>query len=193
MILLSVLIPSIPRRLPQLTELIVSLEAQGHPQLEVLVFLDNCQRPLGLKRNALMREAAGLYCCHIDDDEAVSPDFFATLLPELQHGVDLVAYDGDASLNGAPPFRVRTILGAANEQPRHLPGGRHSDIVRQPWFWCAWRTELARQFKFPDYHSGKEDWIWLEQILPAVRSHRKVDKVLFHHRYNAKTTTFATS
>lgn len=189
-ILLSVLIPSIPRRLSKLTELIACLEAQADPQLEVLIYMDNCKRVLGLKRNTLMQEAQGRYICHIDDDEMLADNFFARVKPELENGVDLVAYDALVSLNGSPNFRVRSVLGAANEQPQHLPGGGYSDITRQPWFWNCFRTDLARQFKFPDHHSGMEDWLWLKQILPEIKTWRKIDEALFFHRYSWEDSTF---
>jgi glycosyltransferase involved in cell wall biosynthesis len=192
-ILLSVLIPSLPERLPKLAELLACLEAQADPRMEVIVLTDNRSRHLGTKRNLMMQMAQGAYLCHIDDDEILAPDFFATLVPELIHGVDLVAYDAGVSLNGSPEFRVRTILGAACEQPSHLPGGRYSDIVRPPWHWCLWRSDFARRFKFPDHHDGAEDWFWLRQALPAVQTHRKVDRVLFHHRFDERSSTFSTT
>lgn len=189
-ILISVLIPSIPSRSKRLGELLGLLEAQRDDRAEVLALTDNRKRHLGAKRNAMMDLAQGEYLCHIDDDDLVSDDFFAILLPELEHGVDLVAYDATCSLNGSVPFVVRTVLGAQNEQPHHLPNGRYSDIIRQPWHWCAWRTEFARQFRFPAHYDGAEDWFWLKQALPAVQSHRKIDATLFHHRYNHAETTF---
>lgn len=192
-ILLSVLIPSIPRRISKLSHLIATLEAQADPQLEVIVLLDNCKRHLGAKRNEMMRMAQGRYLMHCDDDEGLADDFFATLKPELQHGVDVVAYDAGVSLNGSPQFRVRTVLGAANEQPQHLPGGRYSDIVRNFWHWNCWRTDFARRFSFPAHFDGAEDAFWLRQCWPEIKTHRKVDKVLFFHNYDARSTTFPTS
>ena len=189
-ILLSVLIPSIPARFAKLERLVKLLEKQSDPQMEILVLMDNRRRFLGEKRNALMQLARGKYCCHIDDDELVSEDFFAKLKPELEWDVDLVAYDATCSLNGALPFRVTTILGAANEQPRHLPGGRFSDIVRNAWHWCCWRTGLARQFAFPSHYDAAEDWTWLKTIIPAVKSHRKLNETLFHHFFSAIDSTF---
>lgn len=189
-VLLSVLIPSIPRRLPKLASLLESLKKQAHPQLEVLVFLDNCTRPLGTKRNQLMQMAAGKFCCHIDDDEEVAPTFFERLRPELEHDVDLVAYDAGVSLSGSPDFRVRTVLGAQCEQPKHLPGGRYSDIVRPPWHWSCWRTDFARRFGFPDHFDAAEDWYFLRQALPEVKSWRKVDEILFFHRWSPSDSTF---
>ncbi len=192
-ILLSVLIPSLPERIAKLSGLINCLEGQSDPRMEVVVLTDNRKRQLGAKRNLMTGMAQGAYVCHIDDDEMLSPDFFSVLAPELTHGVDLVAYDAGVSLNGSPEFRVRTVLGAACEQPSHLPGGRYSDIVRPPWHWCAWRTDFARRFKFPEHYDGAEDWFFLRQALPEVKTHRKIDRVLFHHRFDEKTSTFSTT
>lgn len=188
-ILLSVLIPSLTQRKDRLTSLLEIFARQADPRLEVLVFADNFEHPLGEKRNSLMDRAAGRYLCHIDDDERVSPHFFASLLPELQHDVDVIGYNASAIFNGLPPFTVRTIFGAANEQPRHLPDGRYSDIVRNFWHWCCWRTTLDRRFKFPD-HAGDEDWQWLKQVYPHVRTHRKLEETLFTHVYDHSQSTF---
>lgn len=192
-ILISILIPSIPSRLDKLTALIGKIEAQAHPQVEVLVYLDNKKRALGFKRNNLMDQAQGKFLCHIDDDDSVSERFVELLIPECAHDVDLIAYDADCSLNGAPPFRVFTQLGAVNEQPKHLVGGRYSNILRSPWSWCLWRTELARTCRFPEWFDAAEDAYFLNQILSKVKSHRKVNEVLYHHYYNASTSEFPTS
>jgi len=189
-ILLSVLIPGIPQRLPSLTRLIGILEAQGDPRMEVLVYLDNKKRQLGFKRNNLMDEAQGKFLCHLDDDDTVADNFAALLLPECEHDVDLIAYDADCSLNGAPPFRVFTKLGAVNEQPQHLAFGRYSNIVRTPWSWCCWRTSLARECRFPLHFDAAEDAFFLNQILPRVQTHRKVNEVLYHHFWSPTGSTF---
>lgn len=189
-IMLTVCIPSIPERLPSLSRLLDILERQSHPQLEVLVMLDNKRRVLGYKRNNLMDQAQGKFLCHLDDDDTVSEDFVAQLLPECAHDVDLIAYDADCSLNGAPAFRVNTRLGAVNEQPKHLPGGRYSNIARTPWTWCLWRTTLARECRYPLHYDAAEDAFFLNQILPRVQTHRKVDHVCYHHFYSATGSTF---
>lgn len=189
-ILLSVLIPSIPERMAPLTRLINILEAQSDPRMEILVYLDNKRRQLGLKRNNLMDQAHGKFLCHLDDDDTVSDNFVATLLPECENDVDLIAYDADCSLNGAPPFRVFTKLGAINEQPQHLAFGRYSNIVRTPWTWCLWRTTIARECRYPLHFDAAEDAFFLRQILPRVQTHRKVNFIGYHHRYSATASTF---
>lgn len=191
MILLSVLIPSLPERLPKLTELMTCLERQHHPQMEVLCLMDNRTRSLGEKRNALIRMARGKFIANIDDDEMLSDDYFLQLYDALEEDVDLVAYNATATLNGSKPFRVITGMGFENEQPRLLKDGSYSDIRRTPWHWCSWRRELALQCKFPEWHDGAEDAYWLKQALPLAKTWRKVEADLFHHRYDARTSTFA--
>lgn len=187
-VLLSVLIPTLPRRRHLLAELLAVLEPQRTPALEILTHEDDGALKIGAKRNAMMRRARGQYVAHIDDDDLLAPDFFATVAPALADGVDLVAYDAGVSFNGSPEFRVTTRLGAQNEQPCHIPGG-YSDIVRTPWTWCCWKTTLARAYSFPEDRNWGEDALWLAKVLPAVTSHRKIDRVLFHHRWSAAVST----
>lgn len=190
-ILLTVCIPSLPERMASLAELVAVLRGQDCPELEVLVLMDNRRRFLGEKRNAMIRMARGKFIANVDDDDLVTPGYFAAIRDALREDVDLVAYDALCSLNGSPTFRVRTDMGYTNEQPRHRGDGGYHDIQRTPWHWCAWRRELAMQCPFPeDRHDGAEDARFLEQALPRVRTWRKVDEVLFIHRYWANRTTF---
>lgn len=187
-VLLSVLIPALSSRKERSATLLENLANQADPRLEVIVFMDNFDYPLGVKRNSMMDRAAGKYLCHIDDDEQLSPHFFKSLLPELQYGVDAIGYNASVIFNGTKPFTVRTIWGAAVEQPRHEHGG-YSNIVRPFWHWCCWRTSLARQCRFPD-HSNNEDWQWLCQIYTRIKTHRKLEESLFTHVWNAGGSAF---
>lgn len=187
-ILLSVLIPALSSRKERSAALLENLARQSDPRLEVIVFMDNYDYPLGVKRNSMMDRAAGKYLMHCDDDEQLSPHFFKSLLPEMQHDVDAIGYNTSVIFNGCRPFTVRTIWGAAVEQPRHEAGG-YSDIVRPFWHWNLWRTSLVRQFRFPD-HSENEDWQWLKQIYPHVKTHRKLEESLFTHIWNAGGSAF---
>jgi glycosyltransferase involved in cell wall biosynthesis len=190
-ILLSVLIPSIPRRQDKLKELLHCLTAQEDSRLEVLVLMDNCKRPVGQKRNELMRMAKGAYLCHIDDDEMVSEDFVSEILNVIHFAVlpfDLIAYDAKITIDDSAPFFARISLGAPVEQVRSKPEGGYYDIQRPPWHWCAWRTDLAREAVFPDEYWG-DDWVWLQQMYPRVQSWTKIDKPLFHHRFSTKDSS----
>jgi hypothetical protein len=186
MTLLSILIPSLPERLPLLGQLLASLPTND-PRLEVLSLVDNRRLKLGAKRNILTAAATGSYLLHLDDDDALEPGFLDTLATTLT-GEDVVGFDADSSFNGGPPFRVTTSLHGPNTQPRPLGDNRYSDVTRTYWHWCAWRTDFARGFQFPEDKNWAEDGVWLERILPAVKTHRKVDAVLFHHRWSSTDT-----
>ncbi len=188
--LVSILIPSLPERLPVLSELIARIGAQGDPRMEVLVLMDNRQRQVGAKRNLLMQMARGKYLAHIDDDDLVSADYFQSVLPELGGDADVIGYDAGVSFNGGPEFRVTTSLEGPNQQPHDLGGGRYSDITRTYWHWSLWRTDFALRFKFPEEFGWTEDAVWLAKALPEVTRHRKINKILFHHRWSASATTF---
>lgn len=188
---LSVLIPSIPRRQDKLAGLLEALEKQAQADLEVLVLMDNCRRPLGTKRNELMQLARGKFVCHIDDDEMISDDFAAKLLPLLRschEETDLVAYDAKVTIDGGTPFRVRTYMDYPVDPVQLREDGTYGDIRRPPWHWCAWRRELAVDFEFPTKYYG-EDWAWLVQVTPNVRRWEKIDEMLFHHRFSSKDSS----
>lgn len=189
--LLSILTPSIPRRAAKLAELSELITPWLGDDIEWLTITD--MRPSGPKRNEMMDAARGDYVCHIDDDEWLDPRFPSLVLPALALGMDLVAYDALASLNGCPYFRVNTSMDYTNEQPRHLNGGRLSDIRRRPWHWACWRTTLARQARFPEEHHGAEDAIWLEGMYPLVRTWHKIDEPIFVHRYSSEDSAFPTT
>lgn len=191
--LVSILIPSLPERLPVLQELIDRIAAQADPRMEVLVLMDNRTRQVGAKRNLLMQMAQGKYIMHCDDDDLISEDYFVSVLPELLGDSDVIGYDAGVSFNGGPEFRVTTSLEGPNQQPHDLGGNRYSDITRTFWHWSLWRSDFAVQFKFPEDFGWTEDAVWLAKILPEVRRHSKVNKVLFHHRWSSTKTTFPTS
>ena len=186
--LLSILTPSMPKRAAKLAALADIINPWLGPDIEWLVITD--ERPSGPKRNEMMDAAKGTYLLHLDDDDRLSADFPEKVLPELQGHADLVMYDAIASLNGSPFFRVYIGIDHENEQPKHLPGGRFSDIRRRPWHFNCWRTELARKARFPQEHVGNEDAIWLEQMYPLVCRWKKLDYVGFIHEYDAKRSAF---
>jgi hypothetical protein len=187
--LLSILTPSIPRRAAKLAALSQRITPWLGPEIEWLVLTDD--RPSGPKRNEMMDAARGSYVAHIDDDEDLDPRFPDYVLPALRSGKDVILYDALASLNGSPFFRVNIGHGHANEQPRHLPDGRLSDIRRHEWHFNCWKTELARKGRFPQEHNGAEDAIWLAQVIPLVGTWLKIEEPpMFIHRWSKDDSTF---
>jgi len=186
--LLTICVPSLPERHARLGELLASIP--NHPEIELLVLMDNRTRPLGAKRNTLAAMAAGEYFCHVDDDDLLLPGFAEAVLPALRLGCDLVHYDSMASLDDSEPFRVRTVVGAANEQPKCLGPGRYSDITRTPWSWCCWKKSVFSDCRFPEHFDAAEDAFFLRQALPLVRTATRIDSPLHRYRWGRAWTTF---
>ena len=76
---LSVCICSLEDRRPLLERLMTQLrdsQSQSSLRIELLVLTDNREMTIGEKRNKLVQQAKGKYCCFVDDDDGVSPDYF---------------------------------------------------------------------------------------------------------------------
>jgi hypothetical protein len=197
---LSILIPSIPERISLLTPLLSKLNQQiGDKPVELLTFLDNRRRPLGIKRNNMMALCQGTWLTHLDDDDDVAEDYIAEILDALasRPSLDVLSFDSQADLGDNMPFTVRTSLDHDNEQTnvtqKVLPDGStkdvREDIKRKPWHWCVWRTSIARQGCFPLKFEG-EDWCWLKQVIPRCKTEVHLDKVL-HFYFYRKTVSLS--
>lgn len=106
--LLSILIPTLPVRIASLQLLLENLNAQVHAlenpwQVEIRLNRDDGTKPLGVKRNELLRAARGRYIAFIDDDDQVDPGYMADILSAIlrRPGVDCVVFRGLFTIDGA--------------------------------------------------------------------------------------------
>lgn len=97
---LSVLVPTIPQRHESFSRLYLSLMQQAVPSVdvEVLVLCDKPQkdggRSLGEKRDILISRATGEYVVFIDDDDAISKTYTASVLTACQSSPDAIGVKG---------------------------------------------------------------------------------------------------
>lgn len=189
-ILFSICIPSIPTRLDRLCRLLNKLlgQAEDYPEVEVLSWIDNCKRSIGRKRDDLIRMAAGKYLTVTDDDDDVTDDYVETIVTTLRENpdTDLVVFNQQATIDGEV-LHVTFDLGYANEQPQHPDGTWKKSIKRGPWYCCVWRTEVACKGRFPDISYG-EDWEWSQQVIPHVKKHVRIPKVLHYYQWSSDVT-----
>ena len=187
MTLLSILIPSIPSRLGKLQKLYGDLLAQAEGQpVEILSFLDNKKRSIGLKSDALVQVAIGKYCAFVDDDDAVYSNYIADMLTGAREDADVIVFNEHCTINGGTVFTVKFGLEYENEEA-HVDNGRWANITRKPWHPCGWRTEIAKSEHFPDASYG-EDWHWCKRLVPKAKSQFRIDKVLSRYDYNESVT-----
>ena len=212
-VLLSILIPSIPERLQLLTPLVTKLQQQiGDKPVELMVMMDNRKQPLGTKRNTMMATCLGKHLTHLDDDDDVADDYVDAILGRLVEApsVDVLSFNSQTDLGDGMPFVVKASLAYENQQtnieerdievevpavPEDADGKGcdaytktekqqyRPDITRLPWHWCVWRSELARQGKFPVEFMG-EDWVWIQQVVPLCKTETRINRTLHRYFYN---------
>src|SRR5258708_3290267 len=101
---LSILTPAVPSRLEHLQKLVAEINRQSKIEnrkcVEHLILLDNKARPVGDKRQALLDIARGDYVAFVDEDDWISDDYVAELLPRCESGPDVVTFEQDAIIDG---------------------------------------------------------------------------------------------
>ena len=74
---LSVLICSVDDRADALRSLLAKMNSCQHTlRVEILTNIDNRKKSVGLKRQELLQQAKGKYCCFVDDDDDIDEDYF---------------------------------------------------------------------------------------------------------------------
>lgn len=182
----------------------------GNLPVEVLAFTDNKKRTIGEKRDALVQMANGKYLAFCDDDDWPLPEYIDEIVGVIReqrcpqcHGlsvgcgvirpqecgvcdstgktdVDVIVFNQQVSLNGKE-FTVRFGLEYENEQAGVDVDGNYPPVVhRAPFHVCAWRSDLAKKYRFEKSQYG-EDWAWSKQLVAEAKTQHRIEKTL--HRY----------
>lgn len=185
---LSILVPAIVERMDRLKKLLYLLELQAtNLPIEVLSFVDNRRRSIGMKRDALLLASKGEYVVFVDDDDGVSENYASQIYSATESNPDVVTFDSETTLNGEDPFIVSMSLENKENEQAHKIDGKWQDIKRPPWHVCAWRSEIARPHRFPDISYG-EDWQWVSKFIGDAKTEVHIDEVLHCYRYDDAVT-----
>jgi glycosyltransferase involved in cell wall biosynthesis len=187
--ILSILIPSIPKRKHKLDRLLAILNAQinqvsEHETLgivEVVVddspsFLDG-GLSIGKKRQSLVSKANGKYLCFLDDDESIAPNYTETLLRLCNFDLDVCTFRSIIKLDSAWGLVDMRLFYKENDQfsPEYT-------MRRPPWHICPVRREFASLYEFDDINNA-EDYIWFEKVLTHCTTEAHTDKILFQYNH----------
>lgn len=188
--ILSILIPSIPKRADKLSKLFHILWAQidqlkQHEMLgkvEIIVddsvsFLDH-GLSIGKKRQGLVNEATGKYLCFLDDDESIAPNYVETLLRLCNCDLDVCTFRSIIKLESAWGMVDMRLVYKTNDQfsPEYI-------MRRPPWHICPVRSEFAKLYEFEDINNA-EDYAWFEKVLSHCTTEAHTDKILFQYNHN---------
>lgn len=185
--MLSILTPSVPERIStHLLKLINKIEKQiQNKPVEHLIFLDNKKRSIGYKRDSLVKIANGKYLAFVDDDDDISEDYVENLLNAITNNdVDVITFKQYCYVNNNPVSIVNFSLNH-KENEDYIP---NTTFKRMPFHVCAWRTEIAKKYNFPDLNYG-EDLKWCKQLLTETKTEYHIDKILHSYIYNDNITT----
>lgn len=183
-ITLSILIPSlIERNELFLQKLLGNLNTQiKNKPVELIVFSDNANRPIGTKRNDLLKLAKGKYISFIDDDDRVSEDYVELILNEINSwSPDVVVFDAIISFDGTNEKLVKY--------------GREFDYCEKPEAYYRHPNHLMVHKReniteyFKDIKTGEDDE-WAQRMLPRIVTQSRINKVLYYYDHNTNTKKY---
>ena len=179
----SILIATLASRREKLARLLAHLlpQCEADGRVEVLGFWDNGERPVAVKRQALLMSAAGRYVSYVDDDDTVDPRFVAEVVAAMLPDPDYVAFEHAYYVSGM-------------RQPQRVLTGLHY----KTWFSTAEvlardithinpvRTSIAQQADFtarPAAEGGSEDWTYTETVrrLAQTEAEAGSGRPLYHY------------
>lgn len=192
--ILSILIPVIPKRYPVFMKLLHELQRQvtemhlKHSSLGLIEILFD-DRPgyleggpsIGGKRNTLRQKASGKYLCFMDDDDDIAPNYVETLVRLCNEDKDIVTYRCLFKNDTYWSVLNMSLGNTVNEEatPEKI-------VQRTPWHVCPVRTHIAQQEHFDDALNHNEDFTWMEKILKHVQSEAHTDKILTQYNHSEK-------
>ena len=188
---LSILIPTLTKRAELLGALMRKLEHQIKelgpvPEVEVLIYEDQKQHPIGAKRNRLLSEAQGDFVVFVDDDDDLSDDYVWQIYTAIldHRNADCFGFRAMITTNGQNPQEVVYSL---NNRQNGLSNGTH---LRPPGHLTPIRRTIAQRFRFPDAKNFGEDTDWAMSMVrsSALKSEFFIDKILYHYRFSSYTS-----
>lgn len=185
--LLTVGILSIDKREESLNKLLGYLKQitpkKYERNIEILVNKDNKQKTVGKKRNEIVQHASGKYISFIDDDDMVSPDYFASILPELEKDIDCVGFYGDYFVDGS--FVMKFCHSSNNKGHYRMNGTQFRPINHLNPI----RVEIAKEFPYPEVNYS-EDSDYCDRIAAAniIKNESFINKPLYYYMYSGEGT-----
>jgi len=181
---LSILIPTLQSRTDKLESLLIELYAQiGNHKIEVLWLGDFKRLSVGEKRNKLLDIASGEYITFFDDDDWPSEDYIERILFVIENKrPDVIAFHVQRYQNG----KVHKLMkyDGVTHRPRLATHGTHYKLCCNHL--CVWRKSIIK-VRFPNKSLG-EDHDWAMDMMAHYNTYHQIDKVLYHYRYDSKTS-----
>jgi|SRR3990167_7922771 len=181
---LSILIPSLISRASELNNLREKITRQCaennlYDDVEIISSVDNGELTIGEKRNELLQRAKGEYVCYIDDDDDISNEYlkliFNKIRPDCCSLTGVITWDGERSEIFEHSIKYREYKTNETGIPKYERYPNHLNVIR---------TDIAKQFKFPEINHG-EDTDFATQIFKSglLKTESVISEILYHYKF----------
>lgn len=174
--LLTVAVPTIPGRESVLSRCLWSITAQASESVETLVIPGPGQ--LGDKANLAAEAATGRHMVLVDDDDYLSADFMAHVLPALEADPDFVGYW---------VLQVVNLKFYGRAFTRGDMGG-FGRIAHGPVPKGVTRTTIWRDTPMGNHYTADRDWCRV--VYPKIASHSFIDRDLYVYDHVERSSAF---
>lgn len=185
MTLLSVLVATIPQRLPD--RFVALMERLGRLSegfsVELLGFYDNRKRSVGAKRNGLLHLARGHFVTFIDDDDDVADEYFTLVLRAIRDnlGADVICFRQECTIDNGPPILCHYSL-------KHVSRAQTGQQwTGPPAHTMVWRRAVIADVRFPELDFG-EDSEWVDRARMNAKTEIQIDRTLYYYRFRSDVT-----
>lgn len=180
---LAILICHLPERYDYMKRLSAILDPQLEKHRNNVICLsdDSRYKKVGRKRNDLLARVNAKYFCFIDDDDRVSSNYLDLLMEGVHKDVDCCSLIGEITFDGQNPKKfIHSIKYNDYFEKDNV-------YYRPPNHLNVMRTEIGRQFTFPEKNHG-EDTDFAMQIARSgmLRSEHEVKQTYYYYDYRSK-------
>ncbi len=193
--MLNILIPTIPSRKNRLNILrgkilrqIKACEDQWGKKLGFSV-ITVCNKPyldggpsIGEARQNLLDLATAEYCCFLDDDDDIAPNYITLIYQALEKKPDVVTFMQVAYFDNMIGLVNMSINNQENEQ---LKG--NGITQRQAWHINPIKTAFAKFGEFPKENYGEDD-SYMQKVRGFLKTEIHYDTILHIYKHSTQTS-----
>jgi glycosyltransferase involved in cell wall biosynthesis len=180
--MLSVLIPTLPRRAHLLNRLLDELQRQRDLEPDIVqVLVDDADEriTIGEKRNRMLEISEADYIVFIDDDDRIAPNYLQLIMRGIRSGEPThcsltgeITFDGQ---NPKPFIHSTRYKDYWEDQTAYYRYPNHLNVVR---------ADIAKRFKFPHWKLS-EDTNWATQLRDSglLTNEYWIDETIYFYDY----------
>jgi len=181
MIVLSILIPTMPKRSGLLRRLLNVLNPQCTDEVEILTYSDEGRITTGRKRNDLIQQAKGEYIVFVDDDDMVASTYIADILNAAKSNPDCITFKGWMETDGTNRKEFRLSI---NYPYTAVTENGNEIYLRYPNHITPIKRSIALQVPFLNVTMG-EDYAWATELhkRKLLTTEVRINKPLYFYLY----------